>query len=131
MGVVAQGSLLAGLARELVWAHQAASDGHGRLVCRSHHSSWPCQAWRAARDVCREAGIPVIATMPRSSTVDEYAPMALGNGIYARSRRAPASASGARRARASTTQTGSATRPQPLGSGRRRADRGIGGTPWS
>jgi hypothetical protein len=133
MGLVEQGSLLAGLATELVSAHQAASDGHGRVICRSHRSSWPCHAWRVAQDVCREAGIPVITTMPSPSTVDEpaYSPMALGNGIYARSRRAPASAFGAQLARASTTQMGSATMSQPSSSGHRLANRGIGDAPWS
>jgi hypothetical protein len=73
----------------------------------------------------------VTATESTSSTVDTYSPMALGNGIYARSDRTLASASDARLARASTTQIGSATRPQPLGLGHRLTDRGIGDTSWS
>jgi hypothetical protein len=133
MGVVEQGSLLAGLAKELVWTHQAESDRNGRLVCRSHRSSWPCRAWRAARDVCREAGMPVATMMPSSSTVEASAspPVALGAGVYARSDRAPALASDGRLMSASTAQAGSATRPQPSGSGSLLSDRGIGAASWN
>jgi hypothetical protein len=133
MGLVEQGSMLAGLAKELVWAHQATSDGRGGLVCQSHNASWPCHVWRAARDVCREAGIAVDSTMPWPSAVraGSALPLAFGDGLYSRSDRERRPTAGAWLTAAPAVRMGSVARSLLPGSGRRSADRGMGDTPWS